>query len=58
MTNPERGAVLAALVDLLDRAPAFGEIGVVIHLHGGNVARIEERLIVSRKPGEGGRDGE
>jgi hypothetical protein len=49
MTALEKRAALEALARLLDRAPDWGDVGIVVHMHGGAVDRLEERRSEARK---------
>jgi hypothetical protein len=51
MITQERLSAMNALARLLDNAPSWGEIGIIIHIHDGAFARLEERRAESIKLG-------
>jgi hypothetical protein len=43
MTTEEKKTALTVLSHLIDAAPDYGEVGIILHLHGKILDRIEER---------------
>ena len=49
MNVPEKKQALEALARLLDSAPAFGFVSLSVHVHDGQLDRIEELRSEARK---------
>lgn len=55
MTEPQRKAAIETAIDtftrLLETAPPYGEVGIILTLHAGEVRKIEEQCIRTIQPG-------
>jgi hypothetical protein len=49
MTEPQRKAAVTAAIEsiqkLLENAPDYGEVGIILTLHAGDVRRVSEQCV-------------